>query len=1363
MNDSIIRHSPANGHLSEYQEAITQKYFNSILNIEKTAKNLSSECQKQLSVLFSEYKKLEQEQKLKLDSVLESMSTTQIPFEELSQKVSETGENLINESISLYKHSLELYDESFSKLQPVLNQSYEDCKDIIPQIEPQYADKMDEKVEALNTSFLESKTKIVSLLESFVANAKRIKKEAEEEFLKRTGDWRTNRFEKIVTEAKARLNPIHQLEYGTLFDDFYNEQTKFKRCFVKDLQSFTIIMPPDHFEIKDVTDWWEHVDEMLKLHSNFINIYIEKITNHLNEKTTAGSNLLQEVQKELSTLKDATEVSAAISELTPLQKHTQKLNQVFIEKLTKYLEYQKTNLRKAFESLRDFLMGIAERYAKFLKDADDSFNEVQKKIDAEEEKSNKELTKLEANFTEKEGEIALLANEKDITQRVKQCQIILQSIEKEYRNFYEKAVAILDDEPNETKNIFDASELDLLTLLKLRKTVFAPEFANIIKPSNSKSRLSSVRKQIIRPKKAQRPNKAQAADLFAFTVSNGAKFEEIEPLKLIPDFEEFTDEPTTITTNKKGGRPKPTPKKPTKPAKTPSKGRNMKKSTSEEALDDFDIPEFNFISSIPKINDKLAIDIYIPQNAELIQWSGEIRKQIISTVNDIFGSMIIKSQYKEQRNDLANQLNERMRTHAPRLNALDLNIAKTRVIQIESRKMQLEKHFHHAAITFNKGLLIIENNIDKYKDSMFDEIGQLSPFIQNILEIRAVPQFVLLEQNFKLTEKRFLANYDEAKKSINDEIDNFIKAFEQTNDRFIDTVVKQDASYSEEERTVAMEYFNKMKTQVNDIINALKEKIVQASIQIDNKYQSIADEFQTQVPKNIVDVTFTETLLIQQNQAKSKYDTLIFRNKQQEQEIDKLIEALENALAIKDEPQQVIILEFESLERLRIALIKRAKYLSLLKSDISHDPIGFNIDLSTTLNTPEHENSLQSPNDKKKNKARQKSLPNKAKLNLTQKKPSEQDILGTMQGQIDQIGSNLINSATKTVNDYFENLKKTKTVIARTKEIPPNPNDNIQNVKNIWMKTIEESSKIFENSGIKFRSQIARSITLTREATTLIYDNFGQYYYQNSVSSHQRLKEDIEEKLEKERLQWEINKKMLTPKIADPNNIKALKDLVKNELDREKEEKESIDAFESSVIESERGVMNQFTTHIPMITTSLMSLFDKFPLFEDLVDGPTESKERKSLKELLKTKERKASSLPEDPDRPFHCKQWPTLPYVMEPMTTIVPPPTPEPVTNSKTSIATLKKKIKKKEKEPIKTLEIESMPPITTIDTQLHRGVIVERNNAFELYQNELKNRIAEFQRNVETMKDETAKFANYWKSAVKALCPNFIFPKNK
>jgi hypothetical protein len=66
--------------------------------------------------------------------------------------------------------------------------------------------------------------------------------------------------------------------------------------------------------------------------------------------------------------------------------------------------------------------------------------------------------------------------------------------------------------------------------------------------------------------------------------------------------------------------------------------------------------------------------------------------------------------YHKEQEEWANKLNERIRVHAPRAGDIEMNVAPTRVLQIENQKLQLEKHIRRAGAKFNKGLAVVDRD-----------------------------------------------------------------------------------------------------------------------------------------------------------------------------------------------------------------------------------------------------------------------------------------------------------------------------------------------------------------------------------------------------------------------------------------------------------------------------------------------------------------------------------------------------------------------------------------------------------------------------------------------------------------------------
>jgi hypothetical protein len=71
--------------------------------------------------------------------------------------------------------------------------------------------------------------------------------------------------------------------------------------------------------------------------------------------------------------------------------------------------------------------------------------------------------------------------------------------------------------------------------------------------------------------------------------------------------------------------------------------------------------------------------------------------------------------YAEYCQKLAQNINEQLQIHTPLASQFDLEVTRTLIIEVKSRQIQLEKHFRQGSIKFNKGIALLQENIDKNK------------------------------------------------------------------------------------------------------------------------------------------------------------------------------------------------------------------------------------------------------------------------------------------------------------------------------------------------------------------------------------------------------------------------------------------------------------------------------------------------------------------------------------------------------------------------------------------------------------------------------------------------------------------------
>jgi hypothetical protein len=237
------------------------------------------------------------------------------------------------------------------------------------------------------------------------------------EFEQRKDEWNRNKFGSLVAAAKKDLDPLTPPDFGTLYEDFHRDQAIFTQWARKLLQSGTLIAPPDHLKSADLEQWWREVEEILTVHSAFVSKFQTSFQRIVADKLSANQKLISEIESELSDLADESEASDAFCELAPLQRQSQHMLTVFIERLQKYWTSRTDSFRKAFESLRAVLEGLIANYATL----DTELAAVTARNDASKqelrEASLARIAELEAQLAERVSEIPSLVGDRDIAQR----------------------------------------------------------------------------------------------------------------------------------------------------------------------------------------------------------------------------------------------------------------------------------------------------------------------------------------------------------------------------------------------------------------------------------------------------------------------------------------------------------------------------------------------------------------------------------------------------------------------------------------------------------------------------------------------------------------------------------------------------------------------------------------------------------------------------------------------------------------------------------------------------------------------------------------------------------------------------------
>jgi hypothetical protein len=230
----------------------------------------------------------------------------------------------------------------------------------------------------------------------------------------------------------------------------------------------------------------------------------------------------------------------------------------------------------------------------------------------------------------------------------------------------------------------------------------------------------------------------------------------------------------------------------------------------------------------------------------------------------------------------------------------------------------------------------------------------------------------------------------------------------------------------------------------------------------------------------------------------------------------------------------------------------------------------------------------------------------------------------------------------------------------------------------------------------------------------------------------------------------------LNPKLADKNREVEWNKLCAEEAKRAETEAGLIARFNSEVIACEFRGCKLYSTHLGMVASHALELFDSYVVIEDLTGSATADVPRKTMKELMKEKARKGTGANDPNGRPFHTRDWPTLPMVMAPLLSITAQkrtdtPPSEPLASAVRSKRERGRRDTEKSApaEPAK----EFVQVSESLDTALSRGLIVERNHSYESYQAALAKRLHEFQIYIDSLKAEADGFTVYWQKCVASL----------
>jgi hypothetical protein len=337
--------------------------------------------------------------------------------------------------------------------------------------------------------------------------------------------------------------------------------------------------------------------------------------------------------------------------------------------------------------------------------------------------------------------------------------------------------------------------------------------------------------------------------------------------------------------------------------------------------------------------------------------------------------------------------------------------------------------------------------------------------------------------------------------------------------------------------------------------------------------------------------------------------------------------------------------------------------------------------------------------------------------------------------------------------EYYNSFKTRKAPITRPDQIPPTSQELVNSIMKEWNTAATLQNEVIAKSALRFRSQTIAATNCARVTIQLLFSAMRQYFINQVLAKRSTVQSTFDVNYSEFVKRRNANRIKLTPMLADRNREEKFNTLLAIEQSRQNDEGQLFQQFRADVIECERSVTVLFINRLNELSGLTLTFFDKFMLLDDLLPGEVEDGERKTIKELLKDDQRRIANTAPDAKRPFTIRQWPMLPLTI---TVLGGAPLPPSVTQSSSGEhrSDSKRKHRSRSKTPSESVQPEtsgsSMSALSSLDTLLHRGVIVERNKCYTDFETDLKSRIDMFDSFCKRILDEINSFKTNWSQCI-------------
>jgi hypothetical protein len=706
-----------------------------------------------------------------------------------------------------------------------------------------------------------------------------------------------------------------------------------------------------------------------------------------------------------------------------------------------------------------------------------------------------------------------------------------------------------------------------------------------------------------------------------------------------------------------------------------------------------------------------------------------------------------RAAHARERSDLAQELNERMRVHAPRAHDLALNTGRARVAQVEARRAQLERHFQQAAEQFNDAAAALEAAGERRAGAARDSLESLRAFVPRLAEQPTAADLQQLGRRFA-AESEAVARHTEGLIAAQErEVAALAGGFASSTERFIAAF----AGASAEERELCAALSARMAAQVSAAAAALGGAPAALRAEAEALRRRIADEFDAAMAEHRADVELLARIDAAQADAKKKLDALLFSNKQANAAVAAAVAAVAAARAPAGERPALVERQFERLDAMRVAIVKRAKVLGELRSRISHQTTALALAWIPDPGSSES-SSIVSDSPAKRAVARPKSSrsarPESSRRGAARHPPPAAEAVEPLQTAVDLIGAEVAAEVAPAVAEYY-GARKPKARAARPDKVPPSAPECAEMVRRAWEAAAARVPAVLEECGAALRRQIADAVDAAKEAVPYITELFLAFYIDQVSTRAAEARTAFKEALRTLRGARRANRDALRPTLADPNNVERLAELVAKEAGRTADETRLVRVLDAQLSAIEDAGLRVFVLNLQSLTQQLLSLFDAFVMLEDLREGPVQATPRLTLKQMLKEKHRRMAN-PKKETR--QVRQWPPIaPTIAVAVAAAPPEPAAETPKASPARRGGRKRKLtlpESPEKRPPDKLAVPA-----SLDTAIHRTVIAHRNRVYTQYEKELTERLERTKETVVTFTREIQVFAEHWNGCLTSL----------